>query len=73
MLSAATSSPYPDNWFNNDDQFHHLYPAPIQSLAARHWMPLHITGRVAQYPAPAAHVAETAREIPGLQIKCDPI
>jgi len=56
MLSATISSQYPDNWFNNDDQFHHLYPAPIQSLATRHWTPLHITLRVAQYLAPAANV-----------------
>lgn len=56
MLSATISSQYPDNWFNNDDQFHRLYPTPIQSLATRHWTPLHITWRVAQYLAPAANV-----------------
>ena len=52
MLSATTSVRYPDNWFNNDDQFHQLYPAPIRSLATKHWTPLHITWRVAQFLAP---------------------
>jgi SAM-dependent methyltransferase len=52
MPSATTSLQYPDNWFNNDDQFHQLYSAPIRSLAAKHWTPLHITWRVAQFLAP---------------------
>lgn len=56
MLSAATSSSRPDHWFDTDAQFHHLYPVPIQLLAAKHWTPLHITWRIAQYLAPADNV-----------------
>jgi SAM-dependent methyltransferase len=52
MSSAPASILDPDTWFNNDDQFHHLYPARIQALATRHWTPLHITWRVARYLAP---------------------
>jgi SAM-dependent methyltransferase len=56
MLSAPTSPRHSDNCFNTDAQFHHLYPASMQLLAARHWTPLHITRRVAQYLVPADHV-----------------
>ena len=42
-----------DNWFDTDTRFNDLYPVPIQLLALRHWTPLHITRRVAQYLAPA--------------------
>jgi len=36
-----------------DTQFHHLYPAAIESLAVRHWTPLHVTQRVVQYLTPS--------------------
>lgn len=55
MLSTSAASPYPDNWFNNDEQFHLIYPDSIKSLATRHWTPLHITWRVAQYLTPSAN------------------
>jgi SAM-dependent methyltransferase len=41
-----------DDLFTNDQQFHQLYPSPIQLLAAKHWTPLHVTWRIAQYLAP---------------------
>ncbi len=53
MLSTAISPLNPNHWFDTDERFHYLYPNPIRSLAARHWTPLHITWRVAQYLAPA--------------------
>jgi len=42
----------PDHWFSADEQFNYLYPVSIRSLATKHWTPLHITQRVAQYLAP---------------------
>ncbi|MES1224387.1 MAG: class I SAM-dependent methyltransferase [Bacteroidota bacterium] len=51
-MTAAPSPQHSDNWFTTDEQFHHLYPVSIQLLAKRHWTPLHITQRVAQYLAP---------------------
>jgi hypothetical protein len=56
MLSTATFSPNPDHWLDNDDHFHHLYPISIRMHAAKHWTPLHITRRIAQYLAPADNV-----------------
>jgi len=56
MLSTASSSLSSDHWFQTDEQFHYLYPVSIRLLAAKHWTPLHITRRVAQYLAPTENV-----------------
>jgi len=50
---ATTSSLSPDHWFSTDEQFHYLYPVSIRLLATKHWTPLQITQRVAQYLAPS--------------------
>jgi len=55
-MSSTTISPLnPNHWFQTDERFHYLYPNSIRSLAARHWTPLHVTRKVAQYLAPAAN------------------
>src|SRR5580693_8048600 len=56
MSSLAASSPYLNNWFDTDDRFQHLYPPSVRSLSTRHWTPLHITRRVAQYLTPTDNV-----------------
>jgi len=52
MTSATTTTFTSDNWFSSDEQFHRLYPEPIQVLARRHWTPLSITQMMAQFLTP---------------------
>jgi hypothetical protein len=40
-----------DRWFDSDVQFHHLYPLSVQSLASRHWTPLNVSQKAAQFLA----------------------
>src|SRR5882757_5969710 len=53
MLSTVSECPRPEPWFDTDEHFHRVYPPSIQLLATKHWTPLHITRRVAQYLVPA--------------------
>jgi ubiquinone/menaquinone biosynthesis C-methylase UbiE len=39
------------NWFSSDIQFNQLYPASIQSLAQRHWTPLIVAKKAADFLA----------------------
>lgn len=41
------------NWFDSDNQFHHLYPLAMQQLARRHWTSLAITQKVVQFLTPS--------------------
>lgn len=38
-----------EKWFSSDNQFHHLYPLSVRSLAARHWTPLHVARAAAEF------------------------
>ena len=40
-----------DRWFSSDNVFHHLYPVPIQELAGRHWTPLNVDRKAADFLA----------------------
>lgn len=40
-----------ENWFNSDIQFNQLYPASVQSLAQRHWTPLIVARKAADFLA----------------------
>jgi SAM-dependent methyltransferase len=40
-----------DTWFNSDEQFHQLYSTEIQVLANRHWTPLNIARKAANFLA----------------------
>jgi len=40
-----------DRWFSSDNLFHHLYPAHIQELAGRHWTPLNVARKAANFLA----------------------
>ena len=51
LFFAKTKSKPLDNWFSSDDQFHQLYPEFIQQLADKHWTPLKIVKKAAQFLA----------------------
>jgi SAM-dependent methyltransferase len=38
-------------WFNSDEQFNQLYPSSIQALAKRHWTPLSVARKAANFLA----------------------
>ena len=40
-----------ESWFNSDMEFNQLYPPFIQSLAARHWTPLSVSRKAADFLA----------------------
>jgi SAM-dependent methyltransferase len=44
------------NWFSSDEAFNRLYPLTIQNLAVRHWTPLDIARKVADFLAAEAGV-----------------
>lgn len=53
----STSTPlHSDKWFRSDTQFHHLYPVPMQLLACRHWTPLSIARKAAQFLVPEPEI-----------------
>lgn len=41
-------------WFDSDEQFHELYPRTIQALSRRHWTPLTIARKAADFLAAEA-------------------
>jgi len=45
-----------EKWFGSDEQFDLLYPGPIRALAQRHWTPLHIARKAANFLAAEANV-----------------
>lgn len=51
MYSVYTASDPIHKWFQTDSILNKLYPEPIQSLADRHWTPLHIVQMVAPFLA----------------------
>ncbi|MFI5187997.1 MAG: class I SAM-dependent methyltransferase [Chitinophagales bacterium] len=42
---------YRENWFSSDEQFDELYPVSVQSLTSRHWSPLNVTRKAADFLA----------------------
>lgn len=40
-----------ENWFSSDEQFNQLYPSPTRLLAQRHWTPLNVARKVADFLA----------------------
>jgi SAM-dependent methyltransferase len=45
-----------EKWFNSDIQFNEIYPLHIQLLAQRHWTPLAVAKKAAQFLAMENHV-----------------
>jgi SAM-dependent methyltransferase len=50
-MSLLEKKIYPDKWFISDVRFNMLYASSIQALAARHWTPLTVARRVANFLA----------------------
>lgn len=42
---------YAEKWFSSDEQFNQLYPLSIQVLALRHWTPLSVARKAANFLA----------------------
>ena len=42
---------YTEKWFSSDEQFNQLYPLSIQLLARKHWTPLGVARKVANFLA----------------------
>ncbi|MEO5890253.1 MAG: methyltransferase domain-containing protein [Ferruginibacter sp.] len=57
MLSVAPPAiSRNDKWFDSDERFHLLYPAPMQTLAFSHWTPLDVARRAAWFLAAEQNV-----------------
>ena len=50
-VEARSVTDQVDEWFNSDEQFHLLYPAPMKSLAKKHWTPLDVARQAAKFLA----------------------
>lgn len=44
-----------ENWYSSDERFNRLYPVSVQSLARRHWTPLHVARCAAKFLAVQAN------------------
>lgn len=55
-LPGSGMDGYSEKWFVSDHQFNQLYPLPIQLLSARHWTPLSIAKKAADFLAASDHV-----------------
>ena len=42
---------YAENWLRSDEEFDRLYPLPMQVLARRHWTPLAVSRKAANFLA----------------------
>lgn len=51
MLMQGRKKMPGDNWFASDEYFNQLYPLPIQKLAKRHWTPLYVAQKAADFLA----------------------
>jgi len=62
MYPEKRNTPLPDNrnftenWFGSDLQFNQLYPSSIQLLACRHWTPLTVARKAANFLAAETNV-----------------
>src|ERR1019366_2689686 len=53
MPLLAQKKSYIDKCFEDDDEFHSLYPQHIQKLAVLHWTPLKVAKNAAEFLVPA--------------------
>ena len=42
---------FTESWFSSDEQFDQLYPPPVQLLARKHWTPLSVARKAAEFLA----------------------
>jgi SAM-dependent methyltransferase len=50
-MRLIEQEPYANNCFASDEEFNRLYPVAIQKLAQRHWTPLEVARKAANYLA----------------------
>ena len=43
--------PDPEQWFSADEAFNHLYPENIRALSRKHWTPLLVAEKAADFLA----------------------
>lgn len=51
QIKASSLSGYGEKWFESDPEFHHLYPQYIRELAQKHWTPLKVAKKAANFLA----------------------
>jgi len=50
-MPLAQKEIYTERWFSSDMQFNQIYPSAIQALAGRHWTPLEVSVKAADFLA----------------------
>lgn len=50
-MPSTEKETYAQKWFGSDEQFNEIYPLSVRSFAAKHWTPLHVARRVANFLA----------------------
>ncbi len=50
-MNLIEKNNYTENWFRSDNDFNHLFPSPVQALALRHWSPLVVARKAAEFLA----------------------
>lgn len=50
-MSLLEKRSHAENWFRSDEQFNEVYPLSIQTLARRHWTPLGVARKAANFLA----------------------
>ena len=51
MMDLSVQQFSSDQWFSSDMQFHYLYPQSVQQYARRHWTPLDVACKAADFLA----------------------
>ena len=54
--TVQENKPGIDKWFNSDVQFNNIYPSTIQLLASKHWTPLAVARKAANFLAAEKNV-----------------
>lgn len=55
-MTLVETANHTERWFSSDEQFNQLYPLPIQELSRRHWTPLTVARKVADFLAAEPNV-----------------
>ena len=55
-MSLLENKPHIDKWFNSDIQFNQIYPPSIQLLSGKHWTPLSVARKAANFLAAEKNV-----------------
>ena len=55
-MSTLPANNNTEKWFTTDEQFNQLYPATIRLLSQKHWTPLNVAKKAANFLAPESDV-----------------